>query len=151
MGDFNTAQVGLSEVYSRICTDLQVLMGDVVKKAHLLRGEANVLRHGTGQLSETKDVVITRSKQLSEVVRRTAVQPFLAVSSVLQEKTNKVNQETREIIGGTWHRISNQAHGFELKSVKDHIRNARKSYTLDKAQRRAKRLMTRKCRHSECL
>ncbi|KNG84836.1 hypothetical protein ANOM_006318 [Aspergillus nomiae NRRL 13137] len=151
MGDFNTAQVGLSEVYSRLCTDLQVLMGDVVKKTHLLRREANVLRHGTGQLSEKKDVVIARSKQLSEVVRRTAVHPFLAVSSVLQEKTIKVNQETREIISDTWHRFSNQAQGFELKSVKNHIRNARKSHALDKAQRRAKRLMRRKCQHSECL
>ncbi|KAE8374085.1 hypothetical protein BDV26DRAFT_270723 [Aspergillus bertholletiae] len=145
IGDFSTAQVGLSEVYSRLCTDLQVLMGDVVKKAHHLRREANVLHYGTEQLSETKDVVVSRSKQLSEVVRRTAVQPFLAVSSVLQEKTNKVNQETREIIGDTWHRISNQAHGFELKSVKDHIRSARRSQALDKAQRRAKRLMKRRC------
>ncbi|OGM41512.1 hypothetical protein ABOM_008900 [Aspergillus bombycis] len=151
MGDFHTAQVGLSEVYSRFCTDLQVLMGDVVKKTHLLRREANVLCHGTGHLSEKKDVVIARSKQLSEVVRRTAVQPFLAVSSVLQENTIKANQETREIISDTWHRISNQAQGFELKSVKNHIRNARKSHALDKAQRRAKRLMRRKCQHSECL
>ncbi|KAE8353003.1 hypothetical protein BDV28DRAFT_134066 [Aspergillus coremiiformis] len=150
IGDFNTTQVGFSEVYSRFCTDLQVLMGDVVKRAHILRRDANLLQRGPVQLFETKDMVISRSKQLSEVVRRTAVQPFLAASSVLQDKTNKVNRETQEIISDSWHRISTQAHRLNLKSMKDHIRNAKRSHTLDKAQRRAKGLMKRKCQCSEC-
>lgn len=150
MGDFNNAQAGLSEVYSRYRTDLQVLMGDVVKRAHLLRRESNLLQHGPVQLLETKDVVISRSKRLSEVVKRTAVQPLLAASSVLQDTTKKVNQETRDAISDTWHRISTQPHGLDLKSIKDQIRNARKCHALDKAQRRAKGLMKRKCQHSEC-
>ncbi|KAF7590893.1 hypothetical protein BBP40_002254 [Aspergillus hancockii] len=151
MRDISTAQNGLSEVYSRLGTDLQVLMGDVVKRAHLLRREADLLRRDSVQLSlETKDAVLSRSKQLSEVVRRTTLQPFLAASSVLQDQSKKVNREAREIISDTWHRISTQAHGLDLGAVKDHIRRARRCPTLDNAQRRVKSLTKRNCRRSEC-
>ncbi|KAA8652559.1 uncharacterized protein ATNIH1004_001464 [Aspergillus tanneri] len=152
MREFSIAQNGLSEAYGRLCTDLQVLMGDVVKKAHVLRHEANDLRRNPMGLSlESRDVVLSKSRQLSEVVRRTAIQPFLAASSVLQDHTKKVNREAKELMIGTWKKISTHAHEFDVITWVDYVRNLRKCKTLDNAQRRAKGLMRRrKCRRSEC-
>ncbi|KAL4890234.1 hypothetical protein BDV59DRAFT_98672 [Aspergillus ambiguus] len=152
MKEFNTAQTGLSEVYGRLCTDVQVLMGDVVKRAHLLRQEAELFGRSPSQISfGTKEVVLARSKQLSEVVRRNAVQPFLAASSVLRGHTLRVNQEAREMMSGTWNRLSTRAQGFDLSTMMEHVRNARKCKALDKAQKRARGLMRQNtCRHGKC-
>ncbi|KAF9894586.1 hypothetical protein FE257_006472 [Aspergillus nanangensis] len=153
MREFNTAQTGLSEVYGRLSTDLQVVMGDVVKRAHLIRREAESFRRDSVQASlGTKEVVLSRSKQLSEAVRRNAVQPFLAVSSVLQGHTNEFNREAREIMSDTWTRISTRAQGFDLSTMLDHVRNASKCKALDTAQKRARGLMRRqkRCRRAEC-
>ncbi|KAL5366703.1 hypothetical protein BJX96DRAFT_180970 [Aspergillus floccosus] len=145
MRDFNSAQTGLSEVYGRLSTDLQVLMGDVVKRAHVLRRDAEILRQESAQVSQgTKELVLARSKQLSEVVRRTAVQPFLAASSVLQGHTHKMNREAREMVSGTWNRLSTRAQGFDLSLMMEHVRNARKCTALDRAQKRARNLMRQK-------
>ncbi|PLB47317.1 hypothetical protein P170DRAFT_362996 [Aspergillus steynii IBT 23096] len=142
MRDFSTAHNGFSEAYGRLFTDLQVLMGDVVKRAHVLRREADELRRDSLGLSiETRDVVLGRSKQLSEAIKRNAVQPFLAASSVLQDHTNKVNREAKEIMSDTWKRISTRAHGLDTVAWKDHVRNARKCQALDRAQKKAKGLM----------
>ncbi|KKK12732.1 hypothetical protein AOCH_000741 [Aspergillus ochraceoroseus] len=140
--DLNTAQTGLSEAYGRICTDLQVLMGDVVKKAYIVRREADTLRRDSVQLTlETRQVVLSTSKQLSEVFKRTAVQPFLSASSVLQGQTLKVNKEARQMMSGTWGRISNGAQRLDFRAIIEHVRNAHKCKALDKAQKRARRLM----------
>lgn len=142
MRDFSTAHTGFSEAYGRLFTDLQVLMGDVVKRAHVLRREADELRRDSLGLSlDTREVVLGRSKQLSEVIKRNAVQPFLAASSVLQDHTNKVNREAKEIMSGTWKRISTHAHGLDVVAWKDHVRNVRKCKALDRAQKKARGLV----------
>lgn len=145
MRDFTSAQTGLSEVYGRLSTDLQVLMGDVVKRAHVLRRDAELLGQESAQVSQgTKELVLSRSKQLSEVVRRTAVQPFLAASSVLQGHTHKVNREAREMMSDTWNRLNARAQGFDLSLMMERVRNARKCTALDRAQKRARSLMRQK-------
>ncbi|PYH96323.1 hypothetical protein BO71DRAFT_397243 [Aspergillus ellipticus CBS 707.79] len=143
--DFSTAQTGLSEVYVRIFTDVQVLMGDVVKRAHFLQHEAASLRHGSMQISaDTKDLVLSRSGQLTEAVKRTAVQPFLAASAVLQARTNKAQTGAREMVSDTWNKISSRVQEFNLGTMKERIRNARKSKALDNAQKGAQGLLRRK-------
>lgn len=145
MKDFGTAQTGFSEAYGRLFTDLQILMGDVVKRAHVLRREADEFRLDSFGLSlETRDVVLSRSKQLSEVIKRNAVQPFLAASAVLQEHTDKVNREAKEIMSDTWRRISSRDYRVDIVAWKDYVRNARKCKALDEAQKKAKGLMRRR-------
>ncbi|PYH78772.1 hypothetical protein BO82DRAFT_152702 [Aspergillus uvarum CBS 121591] len=150
--EFGSAQTGLSEAYGRICTDLQVLMGDVVKKAHFLRREASSLGHDSVQLSHgTKELVLSKSAQLGQVVKRTAVQPLLAASAAFQGHTERINKGAREVMSGTWNKISASAQGLDLTNMKTHIRNARKCQTLSKAQQRARSLMKRKtCRQTRC-
>ncbi|KAL3472968.1 hypothetical protein BJX99DRAFT_234481 [Aspergillus californicus] len=140
--EFGTAQTGISGAYIRISTDLQVLMGDVVKRAHLLQYEAGLLRRDPVQLSlDTKDAVVSTTKQISEIFKRTAVQPFLSVSSVLQGQTKKVNEEARHMMSDTWSKISTGAQHLNPGAMMEHVRCVRKSKTLDKAHKRAKRLM----------
>ncbi|PYI11117.1 hypothetical protein BO78DRAFT_162345 [Aspergillus sclerotiicarbonarius CBS 121057] len=152
MRDFTTAQTGLSEVYGRFCTDLQVLMGDVVKRAHFLREEVSSLRHESVQLPPgTRDMVLSRSEQLTEAVKRTAVQPLLAVSSALQAQTNKVHTGARGMMSDTWDKISSHTPGLDLGAMKERLRDARKCKALDIAQKRARSLVGRKtCQDSEC-
>ncbi|KAL2864714.1 uncharacterized protein BJX67DRAFT_202276 [Aspergillus lucknowensis] len=140
--DLGTAQTGLSEAYGRICTDLQIIMGDVVKRAHLLRQETDLLRRNSLQLSfGAGEAVLTSSKQLSEIFRRTAVQPFLSAASVLQYQTRKINDDTRNAMKGTWSKINAGARRLSPAAMMEHVRNARKSKTLDTAHKRARRLM----------
>ncbi|OJJ68199.1 hypothetical protein ASPBRDRAFT_134220 [Aspergillus brasiliensis CBS 101740] len=150
--DFATAQTGLSEVYGRVCTDLQVLMGDVVRRAHFLRKEASALRPDSMQISrETKDMVVSRSEQFTEVVKKGAVQPLLAVSSALQAQTHKVHTGAREIMSDTWDKISSHAPALDLGAVKERFRDARKCKALDTAQKRARSLVRRRtCQQSGC-
>ncbi|PYH44592.1 uncharacterized protein BP01DRAFT_416510 [Aspergillus saccharolyticus JOP 1030-1] len=152
MKEFGTAQTGLSEAYGRICTDLQVLMGDVVKKAHFLRREASSLRHDSIQLShDTKELVLSKSAQLTEAVKRTAVQPLLAASAAFQGHTERVNRGAREAMSDTWNKFSASTQKLDLTTVKAHLRNARKCQTLNTAQQRARSLVKRKtCRQTRC-
>lgn len=143
--DLSSAHTGLSGAYSRLCTDLQLMMGDVVKKTHYLRHEADIIRQGSAQFSlETKEVVISTSKQLSEVVKRTAVQPFLAASSVIQSHRDRFSREARGFMDNTWNKVSTSARNLNLEALKHQMRDARKCDTLDRAQRRVKNMMRRK-------
>ncbi|GAQ09699.1 hypothetical protein ALT_7020 [Aspergillus lentulus] len=143
--DLNSAHTGLTGAYSRLCTDLQLMMGDVVRKAHFLRHEADIIRQGSAQFSlETRVAVMSTSKQLSEVVKRTAVQPFLAASSVIQSHTDRFSREARGLMGDTWNKVSTSARSLDLETFKRQMRNARKCDALDRAQRRVKSLMRRK-------
>jgi hypothetical protein len=143
--DLSSAHTGLSGAYSRLCTDLQLMMGDVVKTAHFLRREADVIRQGSAQFSlETREAVMSTSQQLSEVVKRTAVQPFLAASSVIQSHTERFNREARGFMSDTWNKASTSAQNFDLGALKRQMRNARKCDALDRAQRRVKSLLRRK-------
>ncbi|GFF41461.1 hypothetical protein IFM51744_04813 [Aspergillus udagawae] len=143
--DLGLAHTSLSEAYSRLCTDLQLMMGDVVRKAHFLRHEADIIRQGSAQFSlETREAVMSTSKQVSEVVKRTAVQPFLAASSVIHSHTDRFNREAKEFMGDTWNKVSTSARSLDLGALKRQMRNSRKCDALDRAQRRVKTLMRRK-------
>ncbi|KAF4217774.1 hypothetical protein CNMCM8980_008438 [Aspergillus fumigatiaffinis] len=143
--DLSSAHTGLAGAYSRLCTDLQLMMGDVVKKAHFLRHEADIIRQGSAQFSlETREAVMSTSKQLSEVVKRTAVQPFLAASSVIQSHTDRFSREARGFMGDTWNKVSTSTRSLDLGALKRQMRNARKCDALARAQRRVKGLMRRK-------
>ncbi|KAL5002157.1 hypothetical protein BDV10DRAFT_158475 [Aspergillus recurvatus] len=141
--DVSTAQTGLSEVYGRISTELQVLAGDVVKRTHLLRQKAGLLRRDSLPISIDTEGVLSASQQLSEIFQRTAVQPFLSASHVLQCHTKKANIEARQIMSSTWNKIGVGAQHLSPGVIKEHIQRARKSKTLDKAHKRARRLMKR--------
>ncbi|CBF90229.1 hypothetical protein AN0085.2 [Aspergillus nidulans FGSC A4] len=141
--DVGTAQTGLSEVYGRISTELQVLAGDVVKRTHLLRQKASLLRRESLPVSINTEVVLSASTQLSETLRRTAMQPFLSASHVLRCHTKKANIEAGQIMSTTWNKIGAGAQQLSFGAIKEHIQNARKSKTLDKAHKRARRLMKR--------
>ncbi|BDD56584.1 hypothetical protein MAP00_002021 [Monascus purpureus] len=104
--DFGTAQAGVSETYGRLCTDLQELMGDVVKKSHFIRQEAELLRRDSAQITrETRDAILSSSKQLSKVIKHTALQQFSTASSILQGHVDRLNEETKEILSDTWKKI----------------------------------------------
>ncbi|KAI9370583.1 hypothetical protein BJX61DRAFT_84554 [Aspergillus egyptiacus] len=140
--ELGTAQTGLTDAYGRISTDLQILIGDVVRRAHLIRQEASLLGRDSLQLpSGTKEVVLSTSKQLSEIIQRTAVQPFISASTVIQCQTRKVNEEAKLMMSGTWGKISAGAQHLSPGLMMEHVRSARKSETLDKAQKRARRLV----------
>ncbi|KAL3451908.1 hypothetical protein BJX65DRAFT_267095 [Aspergillus insuetus] len=140
--DLGTAQTGLSEAYGRITTDLQIIMGDVVRRAHLLRQEASLLGRSPLQLSiDTKGTLFSTSKQISEIFKRSAVQPFISAASVLQYPTKSVNDEARHFVSGTWNKINAGAQRLSPGAMMEHVRNARKSKTLDIAHKRARRLV----------
>ncbi|KAL4940915.1 hypothetical protein BDV06DRAFT_13008 [Aspergillus oleicola] len=140
--DMGTAQTGLLDVYGRMSIELQVLVGDVVKRIHVLRQKASLIGKDSLQLNTgAREVLTSTSKQLSEVFQRTAVQPFLSAASILQDQTNKVNCEAKQIVSSTWRKISANAQRFSPGAMKEHAVNVRKSRTLDKAHKRARRLM----------
>ncbi|CAG8240044.1 unnamed protein product [Penicillium salamii] len=136
--DLHTAQTGLTEVYGRFSTDLQVLMGDVVKKAHILRRDAETLHH---ESLSARDVVLSRSKQMSEALARNALQRFQIVSSALQMHTSGVNKEAKGFLHDAWSRLENSTPKVDLRSMMDRVRNARKCEALDRAQSRARYVM----------
>ncbi|KAL4866342.1 hypothetical protein BDV12DRAFT_173070 [Aspergillus spectabilis] len=140
--DVSTAQTGISETYGRVSTDLQVFIGDVAKRVHTLRHEASVLRRDSFPTAlGTREVILSTTKQISEVFRRTAVQPFISASSVLQSQTKKVNEEAKQMMGATWNKISTGAQRLSPRTMMEHVRHVPKSKTLDKAHKRARRLL----------
>ena len=129
--DLQTAQTGLSIAYDRLSTDLQVIVGDVVKMSHYLRDDS------------AQDTVLSRSKQISEVLTRNAMQKFQSVSSVLHRRSAKVDQETRNFFSDAWSRLGESAAKVDLRSMMDRVRDA-KCATLDRAQARARHFMRRR-------
>jgi hypothetical protein len=136
--EIQTAQTGLTEVYGRLSTDLQVIVGDVVKRTHLLRRDAEELRRGS---LDARDAVLSRSKQISAVFTRNTIQRFRSVSSVLQMRSSRVNKEAKGLVHDAWRRIGKSATNFDLRSMMDRVRNARKCNALDRAQSRARHVM----------
>ncbi|KAL5341542.1 hypothetical protein BJX70DRAFT_358205 [Aspergillus crustosus] len=140
--DVSTAQSGITETYGRVSTELQTFIGDVAKRVHTLRQEANLLRRDSLPISlSTPEVVLSTTQQLSEVFRRNAVQPFLSASSVLRSHAKKMNEEAKQMTSATWSKISTGAQRLGPGAVMDHVLNVRKSKTLDKAHKRARRLL----------
>lgn len=136
--DLQTAQTGLTEVYGRFSTDLQVIMGDVVKRTHFLRRNARSLRSETLRAPKT---VLSRSKQISEVFTRNALQRFQSVSSVLQMRSTHVNEQAKGVVHDAWSRIGSSAAKIDIHGMMDRVRNARKCEALDRAQSRARHVM----------
>lgn len=142
--DLQIAQTGLSEVYGRLSTDLQVIMGDVVKRSHFLRHDAERAGHDSLRAG---DGMLSKSKQLSEVITRNAVQQFRSVSSVLHSRSVRVNEGARGVLSDAWGRLGKSASQVNLRSMVDRVRNA-KSDTLDRAQTRARLFMGRGAKES---
>lgn len=135
--DLNTAQTSLSMMYDRLSTDLQELMGDVVKKAHSLRDDTGFLQPDSMQLSSTAKDIFSGAKQLSEIATR----QFLEAERVFQENRNKQKQATRELICDAWSQVSTWAKSVDMNRMMDSMRNVRRSQTLEKAQQRAWKLI----------
>ncbi|KAJ5468932.1 hypothetical protein N7475_006684 [Penicillium sp. IBT 31633x] len=131
--DLHTAQTGLTEVYDRFSTDLQVIVGDVVKKTHLLRRDTEGL--------DAREAVLSRSKQISEVFTRNAIQRFRNVSSVLQLRSSRVNEEAKGLVHDAWSRLEKSTGKLDIRSMMDRVRNVRKCETLDRAQSRARHVI----------
>jgi hypothetical protein len=139
--DFSTAQTGLSEIYGRLSTDLQVWMGDVVRKTHALRREAGSLSRDSLQRTRgTRDVVLSRSVELGEIIKRTALQQFSAASVALQEHGSVFHRGARDFVSNALSTISE--HSMDLErfkgSVQDRIQNMKKSEYMARAQKRVK-------------
>ncbi|KAJ5199945.1 hypothetical protein N7491_009257 [Penicillium cf. griseofulvum] len=136
--EIHTAQTGLTEVYGRLSTDLQVIVGDVVKRTHLLRRDAEELRR---ESLNARDAVLSRSKEISGVLTRNTIQQFRSVSSVLQMQSSRVNKEAKGLVHNAWSRIGKSATKLDPRSMMDRVRNARKCDALDRAQSRARHIM----------
>ncbi|KAJ5747466.1 uncharacterized protein N7511_009162 [Penicillium nucicola] len=136
--DLQLAQTGLTEVYGRFSTDLQVVVGDVVKRTHILRRDAE---NSSRDSLSLRNNVLSRSKQISEVFTRNALQRFRTASSVLQLRSSHVNREAKQIVHDAWSRIGESAAKVDLRSMMDRVRNARKCETLDRAQSRARHVL----------
>jgi hypothetical protein len=136
--DLQMAQTGLTEVYGRFSTDLQVVVGDVVKRTHILRRDAENLRRDS---LSARDTVLSRSKQISEVFTRNALQRFRTASSVLQLRSSQVNKEAQELVHEAWSRVGVSAAKVDVRSMMDRVRNARKCEALDRAQSRARHVL----------
>ncbi|KAJ5152330.1 hypothetical protein N7492_010625 [Penicillium capsulatum] len=138
--DMQTAQTGLSEIYGRLTTDLQVVMGDVVKRSHCLRDNSARLHQDS---FTTRQAILSRSKQISQVITRNAIQRFQSASSILRGHSEKINQKKKGIFSDAWNRIGETAAKVDICSMVDRARSA-KSATLDRAQARVHQLMGHK-------
>ncbi|KAJ5690234.1 hypothetical protein N7462_004626 [Penicillium macrosclerotiorum] len=135
--DLQIAQTSLSEVYTRFSTDLQLAMGDVVKRSHLLQRDAELLRNKS---LIARDNVLSRSKELSAVVTRNAIQGLRIAGSVLQTRSVRVNEEAKGIVSHTWSRFEKSIANVDVHSMMDRLRNVQHA-TLDRAQARARRFV----------
>lgn len=136
--DLQIAQTSLAEVYGRVSTDVQVRMGDLVKRSHFLHQDT--LRR---QSLLARDTILSRSKQLSEVVTRNALEQFRTVSSLVHSRSVRVNEEARGLVSHAWSRLGNSAAQVDIHSMMDRVRSA-KCAALDRAQARARRFVGRR-------
>lgn len=143
--DLQVAQTGLSEVYGRLSTDLQVMVGDVVKRSHFLWEDAERLRR---ESVHAGDCVLSRSKQLSEVITRNTVQRFQSASSVLQSRSVTVNRGARGIMSNAWDRLGQSTAHVDLHPTLDRVRSVKSA--LDRAQTRARHFIGRQEKKLTC-
>jgi hypothetical protein len=146
--DLDSAQTGLSDIYARLSTDVQVWMGDVVKKSHTIRQEAESLRVDDRQFKDGLDAIIRRSKEISTAVTRSTSHQLDVVSTAL-DKIHKqsiaLNKQVRDIINTT--RSFWGARSSDLQTLKTCIQDTiampsvpSSSNLLVRAQRSAKKL-----------
>ncbi|KAJ5098483.1 hypothetical protein N7532_005484 [Penicillium argentinense] len=138
--DLQIAQTGLTEAYGHFVTDLQVIVGDVVKRSHYLRENAERLRR---ESLNPENGVLSRSKQLSEVITHNAVQQFRSASSLLHSRSVIVNRRAKGIVSTAWGRLGASAGKVDIRSVMDRVRDTN-SAALHRAQTRARHLVGRR-------
>lgn len=157
--DLYSGQTDLAELYGRFCTDVQVIVGSVVKRSHYLRCDAECRR----DTRRVRDTVLSRSKQFSEVFTRTAMQQFRSTSpgperlsevfrtamqqlqiasSRLGSHSVRVHREARELVSDTWDRLGKSTAKIDFCAMMDRVRDARFD-ALNRAQTRARVFMRR--------
>ncbi|CRG90681.1 hypothetical protein PISL3812_07726 [Talaromyces islandicus] len=138
--DIGHAQTGLTDIYSRFTTDVQVWVGDVVKRSHSLRQD-ETLRRSSARLWQSKDVIVIRSKQLGNIIARNALQQ-LATASVavdkLQQQSRLLTTEVQEMYKNFV--LSLSPHPHDGKCLKDSFRDMKTTASLNRAQKLAKKL-----------
>lgn len=152
MEDISIAQTGLSDVYVRLSTDMQVWIGDAVKKADLLRREAEVIRKGSVQrtLASTTGAVVTRSKQYTDLIKREGEKQLATVSSMFLKPAQRFNRETLGFTNEMWStlqyrakKVSQSVKSTDLSLLRDRLHEASRSRPLALAQSRARKLLTK--------
>lgn len=152
MKDLSTAQTGLSDVYVRLSGDMQVWIGDAVKKADLLRRETEVLRKDSVQrtLASTTGAVMTRSKQYTDIIKREGEKQLATVSAMLLKPAQRINRETLGFTNEMWStlqyrakKVSQSVRSTDISHLRDKFHEASRSRPLAVAQSRARRLLTK--------
>ena len=105
----------LTEFYGQLSTDLQVIAGDVVKRSHDLRHNAERLRLDG---LHARDSVLSRSKQLSAFASN-AVQRFRGTSSVLHSRSTRVNEEAKGLVSNAWRLLEKSAAKINVRPMMD--------------------------------
>ena len=134
--EFHAAQTGLTEMYSRLSTDLQVVMGDVIHCSHILRYDVERLCDSL----RSSDGILSRSQSLSEIITRNALQRFQSVFSLLHSRSVRINQEAKELASSTRSQLDRSTAKVNLKAIIAWMHRA-KCATLDRAQTRARRVV----------
>jgi hypothetical protein len=138
--DIGHAQTGLTDIYSRFTTDVQLWVGDVVKKSHYL-GQDETLRRSSARLWQSKDAIVTRSKQLGNIVARNALQQLGAASVAvdkLQQQSRVLTAEVQEMYKNLV--LSLSPHSHDMNCLKDSFREMKTTASLNRAQKLAKKL-----------
>lgn len=136
--DLQLAQTGLSEACGRLSTDLQVMIGDVVRRTHEIREDAERLGKGLCPHGH----VLSHSKQLSEMIMDNAIQKFRKGLAVLHHRSVHVNNEAMGRVHHIWSHLGKKVPQLDLRSMVKRVRKAN-SATLARAQARARYLVGR--------
>lgn len=136
--DLDSAQTGLSDIYARLSTDVQVWMGDAVKMSHNIQKEAKSLRYDSGQLKAELNKIVKQSKELGELVTRSASRQIDVASAAL-EKVQKQSLAMNKAAHGLLEETSSFL-GTRLKDIDGLVHDAIPSDILSRAQKSAKKL-----------
>jgi hypothetical protein len=139
--DINTVQTGLWEVSVRLPPGLQEWMGDVVRTPHDLWNGVESLRRDSLQLTrETRDLVLSRARQLSHDVKSRALRNLASASLAIQDHA----RELRRDVQGLRNRVATQRLGWD--GLMGQFQSIRQLKPLGTAQRRARSLLCRRSR-----
>lgn len=134
----DSAQTGLSDIYARLSTDVQVWIGDAVKKSHYIRKEAESLNYDSGQFKANLDKIINQSKELGELLTRSASRQIDSASAIL-EKVQKQSIAMNKAAQGLLEETSSFL-GTRLRDIDGLVHDAVPSDILSRAQKSAKKL-----------
>jgi hypothetical protein len=134
----DSAQTGLSDIYARLSTDVQVWIGDAVKKSHNIRKEVESLHYDSGQLKANLNKIMKQSMEISERVTHSASRQIDAASAALQ-KVQKHSIAMNKAAHGLLEETSSFL-GTRLKDFDGLVHDAIPSDILSRAQKSAKKL-----------